>query len=147
MKKLFLYISLLISIFTVSYFIASMLYRHSKSKPDREIILTENIIEDNDIEENSMLSDFDDNYSVQSANSYIDNNKQDYYKTKDKYILGIRDGYVIVYFNDLDTVYEFTDIDAGVLELLDKEQYEKIKDNISFNSLEELFDFLESLAS
>ena len=40
-----------------------------------------------------------------------------------------------------------TDIDIDVLRLLDKEQYEKIKSNISFNSIEDLFDFLESISS
>ena len=82
---------------------------------------------------------------AKSVNSFIDNT--DMKTSKDKYILGILDGYVIVYLNDLDTIYEFTDIDAGVLKILDKEQYEKIKNNISFDSLEELFDFLESVSS
>ncbi|MBQ9277309.1 MAG: hypothetical protein IJ224_01610 [Lachnospiraceae bacterium] len=145
MKKLFLYISLLITIFIVSYYIAFAIYNHSKKKPLEEIVLTENVTDDY-INEEDMLSfnNYEDNF--ESVNSFINNNT-DSYSSKDKYILGIKDGYVIVYFNDLDTIYEFTDIDVGVLSLLDKEQYEKIKNNISFDSLEDLFDFLESVSS
>lgn len=146
MKKLFLYISLLITIFVVSYYIAFAIYNHSRKNPKEDIVLTENVIDDYDIEDEDMLSyDYNDEYS-ESFNSFI-NNKTDNFSSNDKYILGIKDGYVIVYFNDLDTIYEFTDIDAGVLSLLDKEQYEKIKDNISFDSIEDLFDFLESISS
>ena len=146
MKKLFLYISLLITIFVVSYYIAFAIYNHSRKNPKEDIVLTENVIDDYDIEDEDMLSyDYNDEYS-ESFNSFT-NNKTDKFSSNDKYILGIKDGYVIVYFNDLDTIYEFTDIDAGVLSLLDKEQYEKIKDNISFDSIEDLFDFLESISS
>ncbi len=144
MKKLFLYFSLLITIFIVSYYIANALYNHSKKKPVEDIILTENIIEDDNLNEEDMLSDESDKKESESVSSFINNKK---YSSKDRYILGIKDGYVIVYYNDLDTVYEFTDIDAGVLSLLDKEQFEKIKNNISFETLEELFDFLESISS
>ena len=145
MKKLFLYISLLITIFIVSYFIAQALYRNSKKSPKTEVLLTDNIIEDYDFDNEDMLSyDYYDN--AERASSYI-NNKTDKFNSKYKYILGIKDDYVIVYFNDLDTIYEFTDIDAGVLKILDRAQYEKIKNNISFNSIEELFDFLESISS
>lgn len=147
MKKLFLYISLLISLFVLAYFVALTLYRHIKHKPAEEVLLTDNVIEDYAYGDEFLFPyEHYDNNNAESVNSYIDNNS-DNHRTSDKYILGIKDGYVIVYFNDMDTVYEFTDIDAGVLKILDKEQYEKIENNITFDSLEDLFDFLESLAS
>ena len=145
MKKLFLYISLLISIFILAYFIALTLYRHSKHSPSADVLLTDSVIEDYAYGDEFLFPD-ENYFNAESVNSYIDN-KSDNHNTDDKYILGIRDGYVIVFFNDLDTVYEFTDIDADVLKVLDKEQYDKIEKNITFDSLEELFDFLESLAS
>lgn len=147
MKKLFLYISLLISIFIIAYYVALTLYRHSKHKPSEEVLLTDSLIEDYAYGDEFLMpyEPYYD-YDAESVNSYIDN-KSDSHHTGDKYILGIRDGYVIVFFNDMDTVYEFTDIDAGVLRIVDKEQYEKIEKNITFDSPEELFDFLESLAS
>ncbi|MBQ7708186.1 MAG: hypothetical protein IJT72_10470 [Lachnospiraceae bacterium] len=147
MKKLFLYIGLLVSVFCISYFIASALYRHSRKQRNinEEVILTDETQEDYEVADSEIFSYGYNTKEAQSVNSFI--NKTDNDNSNDKYILGILDGYVIVYLNDMDTIYEFTDIDAGVLKILDKEQYEKIKNNITFNSLEELFDFLESVSS
>lgn len=140
MKKLFLYISLLLSTFAITYFVTSSLYGHMKKKSNDDVILTDSLSDDYLPSENDSFYD----YPAENVNSYIDNNNN---ITKDKYILGIKDGYVVVYFNDNDTVYEYTDIDAGILKLLDEEQYNKIKEHLTFDSIEELFDFLESLAS
>ena len=145
MKKLFLYIGLLVCVFCISYLIASEFYKHSRKKVRDEVVLTDEMIDDYEFADSDLSSYGYNVKDAKSVNSFIDNT--DLKDSKDKYILGIQDGYVIVYYNDMDTIYEFTDIDAGVLKILDKEQYEKIVNNISFDSLEELFDFLESVSS
>ena len=155
MKKLFLYMFLLVSLFALSYLVTLNIvrFRHAsvmkgtngdpteagveKDKYNEDIILTEDILEDYDIAQ--------DEPSV-NANAIIENDT-DYIITGNSYIVGIEDGYVIVYLNDKYNVYEFTDIDAAVLKIIDKELYDRISDNIVFDNEEELFDFLESISS
>ncbi|MBR1815491.1 MAG: hypothetical protein IJ763_02200 [Lachnospiraceae bacterium] len=146
MKKLFLYTFLFASVFVLAYFITATIYKYRLDEPNEEVLLTENIIDDYDLADNALLGASDIAEETESVNSIIDN-KTDYIIAKDIYIVGIEDGYVIVYLNDKNNVYEYTDIDAAVLKIIDSIQYEKILNNITFDNKEELFDFLESIAS
>lgn len=65
----------------------------------------------------------------------------------DKYIVGLKNNYVIVYKNDKSMVYEYTDIDGSVIKANDNEAYKMLLQNIEFEDKEEMFTFLESLSS
>ena len=65
----------------------------------------------------------------------------------DKYIVGLKNNYVIVYKNDKSMVYEYTDIDGSVVKANDNEAYKMLLQNIEFDDKEEMFTFLESLSS
>ncbi|MBQ9609981.1 MAG: hypothetical protein IJV15_11145 [Lachnospiraceae bacterium] len=146
MKKLFLYTFLFISIFALAYFMTAAIYKYKSDKPNEDVVLTENITDDYDLAESVLPGYPDTDTEAESVNSIIDN-RTDYVIANDIYIVGIEDGYVIVYLNDKNNVYEYTDIDAAVLKIIDSVQYEKILNNITFDNKEELFDFLESIAS
>ena len=68
-------------------------------------------------------------------------------KDEENYIVGIKNDYVIVYKNSLDCIFEYTGIDAQVIKCVNPTLYQKIYDHIEFDNKEELFDFLQSLAS
>ena len=63
-----------------------------------------------------------------------------------KYSLGVKNGYVVVYENSSDSVFEYTDIDIDLLRELNFDIYEKIEE-LEFDNKEELFIFLESIES
>lgn len=63
------------------------------------------------------------------------------------YIVGIQDGHVIVYEADTEHVYEYTEIDAHLLQKLHPNLYEDLTETVKFNSKSELYRYLESLAT
>ncbi|MCM1288337.1 MAG: hypothetical protein NC240_08495 [Clostridium sp.] len=65
----------------------------------------------------------------------------------DKYIVGLKNNYVIVYKNDKSMVYEYTDIDGSVIKANDNEAYKMLLRSIEFDNTDEMFTFLESLSS
>ena len=146
MKKLFLYTFLFVSVFVLAYFVTAAIYKYRLNGPNEDVVLTENTFDDYDIADNALLGVSDTDDETESVNSFIEG-QAEYVIANDIYIVGIEDGYVIVYLNDKNNVYEYTDIDAAVLKIIDNAQYEKILNNITFDNKEELFDFLESIAS
>lgn len=120
MKKLFLYIVILIIIFAGTFAVARHYFneRMQEAKTDKADYVAD--------EEPS---------------------KETIVAARNKYIVGIKDGYVIVYLNDKDNVYEYTDIDASTLNITTPELYKHIKNTIEFEDKKDLFNFLENIAS
>lgn len=63
---------------------------------------------------------------------------------EDGYVICERDGYVIVYLSDLQTVYEYTTIEVN---LLPENLQEELKTGKKVDSLGEVYGFLENYSS
>ena len=63
------------------------------------------------------------------------------------FLVGIQSGRVIVYEADTQQVYEYTDIDAAVLQKLHPSVYQDLLKNVHFDSKKELYRYLESLST
>ena len=75
---------------------------------------------------------------IASAMDAIENNR---------FIVGIKNGYVIVYRNTFEQIYEYTDIDIEKVKVNNIDLYNKLVETIEFDTEDKLFDFLESIAS
>lgn len=141
MKKLFLYLGLLlvaIYIFLTFFFI----FRDTFKEKSKDIVA-------NTIEELSTEDTVD-------AIDYINNNEKNTSEDTDLktnvnviecYKVGIKNGFVIVYDGSSDSVYEYTGIDANIIKATDEDLYREIVNEIEFDTKEDMFDFLESIAS
>lgn len=137
MKKLFLYLSILYAAIFV-FFVAFLVFRNYFSESSKDIVA--NTVEIT-TEETIDVIDY---YSQPEYMEYSNIPSSD---SGVAYRVGIKNGYVVVFTGKTDTVYEYTDISAEVLKYTDINMYNKIIDELEFNTQEEMFDFLESIAS
>lgn len=155
MKKLFLYL-----IFYVLLFVSAYTVFFDFAKKDMEgKSIHGTFSEDNS--ENDGDKDIGDDEKNQAEgetpegfnNASLNSDKSDgqdvlvSHAATDKYIVGLKNNYVIVYKNDKSMVYEYTDIDGSVIKANDNEAYKMLLQNIEFEDKEEMFTFLESLSS
>ena len=159
MKKLFLYITLLALVFIIAYSIAEdYFYNDTKNNKLTATELIDNNEEDNknevvddktqplqseisgnSYEEGAALNAITTEETVDAINSSVINNTTNY-------IVTIKNGYIIVYENTVENIFEYTGIDAETIRLTDEEMYNKLNESLIFNTEEELFDFLQSIA-
>lgn len=157
MKKLFLYLLLYAAIFFIAY---NIFFDFAKKDMENKGIVgsTAEAVSDDDVNSDAVSETVSDNIS-DTVSDTISAGVADIrpkvqgqavmlnYKPSDKYIVGLKNNYVIVYKNDKSLVYEYTDIDGSVIKANDNEAYEMLLDDIEFENKEEMFDFLESLSS
>ncbi len=67
--------------------------------------------------------------------------------TPNKYIVGVKNGSVIVYLNNKDNVYDYTGINANTIRVNDEESYRKLLTNVVIYGEEELYSFLEAISN
>jgi len=159
MKKLFLYITLLALVFIIAYSIAEdYFYNDTKNNKLTATELIDNNEEDNknevvddktqplqseisgnSYEEGAALNAITTEETVDAINSSVINNTTNY-------IVTIKNGYIIVYENTVENIFEYTGIDAETIRVTDEEMYNKLNESLIFNTEEELFDFLQSIA-
>ena len=145
MKKLFLYLSVILifaAVFFIAYFVSKSYFQDNSYKvviETTEELTTREAVDAMDY--------------VYNQGDYIIDNMVSYASMmvvapEDimKYNLKIVNGYIVVYNNLSNQVYEYTDIDADIIQELDYELYQKIEE-MEFNTKEELFVFLESIDS
>lgn len=145
MKKLFLYLSVILifaAVFFIAYFVSKSYFQDNSYKvviETTEELTTREAVDAMDY--------------VYNQGDYIIDNMVSYASMvvvapEDimKYNLKIVNGYIVVYNNLSNQVYEYTDIDADIIKELDYELYQKIEE-MEFNTKEELFVFLESIDS
>ncbi|MDE6026416.1 MAG: hypothetical protein K2G45_13315 [Lachnospiraceae bacterium] len=126
MKKLFLYILIFVAIFFCTFNYARTFYRE-KMQAEAQYAQEEDLVSEEPNEETIVLPRAD--------------------KAEQKYIAGIKNGYVIVYIDDEDTVFEYTDINVDALKATLPEMYKKLQQKIEFYDKSEVFEFLQDLAS
>ncbi|MCM1272111.1 MAG: hypothetical protein NC225_05135 [Clostridium sp.] len=126
MKKLFLYIVIVTVIFFCTFYYARTFYREKMQAKARYTQEAEATSEEPN-EETIVLPQPE--------------------ETEEKYIAGIKNGYVIVYMDDEDTVFEYTDISVDAIRATLPEMYKKLQRKIEFEDKKEVFEFLEDLAS
>ena len=151
MKKLFLYL-----IFYVLLFVAAYNVSFDFAKKDMEGKSIHGRVSENNSENGG---DKDAEKEVEGEtpetlnNASVNPKKSDEqdvlvsHAASDKYIVGLKNNYVIVYKNDKSMVYEYTDIDGSVIKANDNEAYKMLLQSIEFEDKEEMFAFLESLSS
>ncbi|MBD5096208.1 MAG: hypothetical protein HDT40_04230 [Lachnospiraceae bacterium] len=151
MKKLFLYL-----IFYVLLFVAAYNVSFDFAKKDMEGKSIHGTVSENNSENGG---DKDAEKEVEGEtpetlnNASVNPKKSDEqdvlvsHAASDKYIVGLKNNYVIVYKNDKSMVYEYTDIDGSVIKANDNEAYKMLLQSIEFEDKEEMFAFLESLSS
>ncbi len=149
MKKLFLYLLLYAAIFFIAY---NIFFDFAKNDMEDKGIVgsTAEAVSDDDIISDTISDNISDTISASVADIRPRVQGQAVmlnYKPSDKYIVGLKNNYVIVYKNDKSLVYEYTDIDGSVIKANDNEAYEMLLDDIEFENKEDMFDFLESLSS
>lgn len=138
MKKLFLYISLIILgilIFTISYFISKEYFRNNSLKVSIEEPIELTTRAENTTTDTQDIAFVDD---VVFSPDKINNTKT--------YSLGEKNGYVVVYDDSTGKIFEYTDISLDILKALNIEVY-RVLYELKFDSKYELFEFLESLDS
>ncbi len=145
MKKLFLYLSIVlvaIGIFVVAFVLTRDYFRDNSLKvvADEPIELTEN--------ESIDVMEYGFNQGKENAGEFISHSVVDISIPRNylKYSLRITNGYLVVYHNLSNKVYEYTDIDVDIIRELDYELYKQLE-NLEFSTKEELFLFLESIDS
>lgn len=138
MKKLFLYLSILYAAIFV-FFVAYIVSRQKFSESSKDIVA--NTVQATTEEATLDVIDY---YSqVEEENLNEVSNVQH----TDTFRVGIRNGYVVVFTGQSDTIYEYTDINANLLMNTDIKTYNKLLEELEFDTREEMFDFLESIAS
>lgn len=153
MKKLFLYL-----IFYVLLFVSAYTVFFDFAKKDMEgKSIHGTISEDNSGNGGNAGTDIENGAEGKTptgtGHASVNQNKSDgqdvlvSHAASDKYIVGLKNNYVIVYKNDKSMVYEYTDIDGSVVKANDNEAYKMLLQNIEFDDKEEMFTFLESLSS
>lgn len=149
MKKLFLYIILLSFLFISTFYISKDIFDNemkAKQQTTEQLTEQQSSTEDKINVTNSMSNSaifLEENNSLKKNITMTETDEKD----EDNYIVGIKNDYVIVYKNSLDCIFEYTGIDAQVIKCVNPTLYQKIYDHIEFDNKEELFDFLQSLAS
>ncbi len=148
MKKLFLYIALLIVLFFASYGIGYGLYllRASSSEAadsaDTEQPLSVEAEDELYYDESSLKIQQEDLDSADLYTADLDSTET-VTETVDSYRLACSGGYVVV-LNPAGTLWEYTDIE---LSLLPMQVQQDILQGISFETIEQVYDYLESIAS
>lgn len=141
MKKLFLYMIILLIIFLAAFYITRNIY----SEKEPILMSTEaDVSEVIDIPDTAELQDITWVAGITAEAGFT---KPPVSESSDKYIVGIKNGHVIVYKNNLENIYEYTGVDAGIIKESNNELYERLNNTIHFDDLEDLFKFLESIAS
>ncbi len=139
MKKLFLYGSLFLTVFAITFYISSKIFSESTKKYNQEISEAQKILnEEYDINTEITTEEKKEQIQVASAMDAIENNR---------FIVGIKNGYVIVYRDTFEQIYEYTDICAEKVKINNIDLYNKLEKTIEFDTEDKLFDFLESIAS
>ena len=118
MKKLFLYFVLFVGIFVLCFILANAYFNQK---------MTEKQGEKMDIAQDSISIEANDEQT--------------------EYYVGIRNGRVVVYESDTDQVYEYTEIDADLIERLHPALYQDLLKTVPFDSKKEMYRYLESLSS
>ena len=151
MKKLFLYL-----IFYVLLFVAAYNVSFDFAKKDMEGKSIHGTVSENNSEngeDKDAENEADGETPEPLNNASVNPKKSDgqdvlvSHAASDKYIVGLKNNYVIVYKNDKSMVYEYTDIDGSVIKANDNEAYKMLLQSIEFEDKEEMFAFLESLSS
>lgn len=118
MKKLFLYLVLFVGIFMLCFLLAREYFNQKMmEKQGQELEIAK------------------DSISIDTGND------------ASGYYVGIQNGKVIVYEADTNHVYEYTEIDADVIEHLHPAMYRQLLDTVPFDSKKEMYRYLESLSS
>lgn len=156
MKKLFLYIVIFVLFGYLCYLISySVTKQNNTDKTKYYSIEDNNQTNNKNRETNSNTAikiQFNEVFDlILNAAKQVDNKTKDIMNTvntlneiKPFYVVTEKNDRIIVYNGHYNTVFEYTDIEVR---LLSRELQDKINKSIIFYSKEELFDFLESLAS
>lgn len=146
MKKLFLYLSLFIIVFFAAYLFSRQFWSANENvlrpKESTEELTT---IPDDDVFSPGLSEIIETGNEILETDLLV--SAKENQENKEQYIVGIKNGYVIVYLNDTNSVYEYTGIDAELIRLLQNDVYESLKNQMYFDDKEQLFRFLESIAS
>ncbi len=162
MKKLFLYITLFTVIFIIAFSLSEQ-YFDDHARNNTKLTATETT--------GGNLSDSDNTATFVDSTAYIQAGISGYVALADNtstvtseedipvdtftsnnqinktnYIVTIKNGYIIVYENSIENIYEYTGIEAETIRITDVETYNKLNESLIFNTREDLFDFLESIA-
>ncbi len=143
MKKLFLYTAIIIYVFWSVFIIFHDIYKNKKYK--YEIATTEqNIVYEDSERVQAVPSSYDDTNIYDNIGALSEYSFDD--KSMPLYTVGIKDNAVVVYDKD-DEVFEYTGIDASLIQSLNPPLYDRLKSGVTFGSVEELYVFLESISS
>lgn len=118
MKKLFLYFVLFVGIFMLCFLVAREYFNQKMME-----------------EQGQKLEIAKDSISIDTGNDVSG------------YYVGIQNGKVIVYEMDTNHVYEYTEIDANMIEQLHPTMYRELLKTVPFESKKEMYRYLESLSS
>ncbi len=142
MKKLFLYIIIIISVLAIffsGYFLSKNYFRKNcyRVEVKEDFVLTTR-------EYNREPDEYNVNFSSEREALFTGKNNTG--DETEKYTLGFAQGFVVVYSGNSAEVYEYTDISQDRLKILYFDIYESLED-MEFDTREEVFKFLESIDS
>lgn len=128
MKKLFLYITIIFAIFGTSYALGYNKF-NIKSESSEE-------------EKRSCIEEFARIAKQKTENEDVFANNK-----KDKYIIGAKNGNVVVYLNTLDNVFDYTGINLNSVKYNDEAIYNEILNYIVMYNKEDVYKFLEAISN
>lgn len=135
MKKLFLYLVVFGYVFWSGYIISKDIFKNyepsfSTTQADTDTEITTEVTED-----------------TRSIAEVVMGEQMSAQAQTTQYIVGISNGYVTVYKDSLENVYEYTGINAVNVQMNDEETYNKLMTKIYFENIDELYAFLQSIAN
>lgn len=144
MKKLFLYIAFFGFIFWACFIITRDIFQH---KEYAHSYITEEKIEEGlqavgNGDQNGPLS-----HVVGATARFSDASEQLLEEELGEYVVTINNDYIVVYEKNGQSVFEYTEIDAGLIKALNYDLYERLLEGIHFNTSEDIYKFLETISS
>lgn len=144
MKKLFLYIALPIFIFWSGFTILRDIYRNKDYAYEIMTTEQEQTLASNDlpVQSDQKPHGYEDLFHVIGTSVHYEFPND----TTDAFTVTIKQDAVVVY-DESESVYEYTGIDAELIKTLNVRLYNDLLMGMHFESLEELYRFLESISS
>lgn len=148
MKKLFLYIAFFGFIFWACFIITRDFFQN-KEYAHSYTLLSDDDKAEAQQQENGSDSGKNDALShvVGISARFSGLEDQRLGETFGEYVVTIDNEYIIVYENNGQSVFEYTEIDADLIKTLNSDLYEKLLEGIRFNTSEDIYRFLETISS
>lgn len=148
MKKLFLYLTIFLTlIFISSFVITNRIFKERMKNHTNTPTDAEKVTDDTTENEKQDIKNANTENTIEELSKELEITETIAKDNNNVYIVCIKDNQIVVCKNTVDEIYEFTGINADIIKACHGEIYQALKEGIRYDSIEKMFDFLESIAS